>query len=216
MRIQSKNSITVKVTLPSRIVKALNQFKAHGGILKMSEAISLKINPRTIYDMRGRHLIESVSRGIYQLINQPLSEHQDLVVVAKRLPRGIVCVISALSFHGLTTQIPHEVQIAYQQGWREPKLDYPPIRVFRYTKKAYNIGIEHHKINNVTIHIYSAAKTVVDSFKFRNKIGLNVAIEALKLFLADRTRTVDELIKYAHICRVEKIMNPYIEAIINE
>jgi predicted transcriptional regulator of viral defense system len=198
--------------------KALILFRKHGGVLRAREAIELGINPRTLYAMRNAGLIEVLNRGLYQIVDNKIKIAElDLVSVSKRLSKGVICLISALAFHGLTTQIPHYVYVAYQQGWKQPKVDYPPIKIYRYSKESFEAGIEYHSVSGIKIPIYSAAKTVVDCFKFRNKIGLNIAIEALKNYWnKNRSATISELLQYAHICRVEKIMKPYIEAVINE
>ena len=192
-------------------------FKENGSVLRTSEAIKLGINPKTLYSMRESGHIKAIDRGIYLLIDDEIDiEHIDIIATCKRLPRGIICLISALAFHNLTTQIPHYVYIAYQQGWREPKFKYPPIKIFRYSETSFESGIEYHVINGLNIPIYSAAKTVVDCFKFRNRIGLDIAIEALRDYWhKNKNTTMDEILKYANICRVTKFITPYIDSIIN-
>ncbi len=199
------------------IKKAIPLFQKKNGILRTGEAIQLGINPKTLYAMREEGLIEMISRGVYRLVSHDIDfANIDLIAVSKRLPKGVICLVSALSFHGLTTQIPHFVYVAYQQGWRQPELDYPPTKIFRYSIKSFESGIEYHKLNGIKVPIYSAAKTVVDCFKFRNKIGIAVAAEALKDYLnKNKNVTVTELLKFARVCRVEKIMQPYIEMIVH-
>lgn len=193
-------------------------FRKKKGILRTSEAIRFGINPKTLYSLRNQGVIELMSRGVYRLAGDvQLTEKLDLALIAKRLPKGVICLTSALAFHGLTSQIPHYVYVAYQQGWRQPKLNYPPVKIFRFSKKSFNAGIERHHCNGMEISIYSAAKTVVDCFKFRNKIGLDVALEALKNYWRkNKNATVNELIKHARINRVEKIIKPYIDGVLNE
>lgn len=199
------------------IKQAISFFKNRGGILRTCEAIELGVNPKTLYIMRDKNYIEAIGRGIYRLVNYPISDHIDLIAVSKRLPKSVICLISALAFYKLTTQIPHSVYVAYQQGWRQPKRSYPPVKVFRYSKNSFEAGIEYHTLNGVKVPIYSAAKTVVDCFKFRSRVGLDVAIEALKDYWHKNKQTsINELLKYAQICRVTNIMKPYIEAIIHE
>ena len=206
------------MTNPITTQKAIMLFRERGGILRTSEAICLGINPKTLYAMRSHRLIEMMSRGVYRLVDEALATDQiDLTLVIKRLPRGIICLTSALAFHELTSQIPHYVYVAYQQGCRQPQSDYPPVKIFRYSKNSFEAGIEYHEFNGIQIPIYSAAKTVADCFKFRNKIGLHVAVEALKNYWhKNKKATVDELVRYARICRVDKVMKPYIEAILHE
>lgn len=203
---------------PITTEKALILFQNHGGILRASEAIKLGISPKTLYAMRNTGLIEALSRGVYQIIDSTIAiADLDLISVMKRLSKGVICLVSALAFHGLTTQIPRYVYVAYQQGWKQPKVDYPPLKIYRYSKKSFEVGIEYHEMNGIKVPVYSAAKTVVDCFKFRNKIGLQVAVEALKDYWKQNKRaTVSELLKYARICRVEKIMKPYIETVVHE
>lgn len=200
------------------IEKALELFHKYSGVLRTSEAIRLGINPKTLYIMREAGLIGSISRGVYQVVNSEISLIDlDLIAVTKRLPKGVICLISALAFHGLTTQIPHFVYIAYRQGWKQPKVDYPPLKIYRYSEESFETGIEYRNVNGINAPIYSAAKTVIDCFKFRNKIGLNIAIEALKDYWnKNKSGAVSELLRYASICRVEKIIKPYIEVVINE
>jgi predicted transcriptional regulator of viral defense system len=180
--------------------------------------ITLGINPKTLYSMRNEGIIESISRGVYQVVNSEISLIDlDLIAVTKRLPKEVICLISAFAFHGLTTQIPNYVYVAYQQGWKPPKLYYPPLKIYRYSKKSFEMGIENHDLNRINVPIYSAAKTIIDCFKFRNKIGINIAIEALKNYWnKNKNSAVSELLKYACICKMEKIIKPYIEVVVNE
>jgi predicted transcriptional regulator of viral defense system len=197
---------------------AINIFKSAGGVLRTKEAIEMGINQKTLHAMKKSGKIVVLSRGVCCLVDDDMSlEHIDLIVISKRLPRGVICLISALSFHNLTTQIPHDVYVAYQQGWRQPKIERPLISIVRYSKASYEEGIEEHVFNGTKVRIYSAAKTVADCFKFRNKVGLDVAIESLKDYWHKyKDANMNELIKYAKVCGVEKVMSPYIEAIIHE
>ncbi len=194
-----------------------NLFKKQGGILRTNEALSQGVHPKTLYAMRNTGELRELDRGIYLLVDDDIDiSHIDLIIAHKRLPRGIICLLSALAFHNLTTQIPHAVYVAYQQNWRKPKVNYPPIKIFRYSEPTFDDGIEYHQINTLQIPIYSASKTVVDCFKFRNKIGLDIAIEALRDYWQQHKNvSIDELLKHAEICRVAQVMSPYIDAIIN-
>jgi plasmid stability protein len=124
------------------------------------------------------------------------------------------CLLSSLAVHEITTQIPHEVHVALKRGAEPPRLEHPPIRVFWFTGKAFVEGIESHKLDGVDIRVYGAAKTVADCFKYRNKLGLDVAVEALRLYLKKKRGHPDELVRFARVCRVEKTMRPYIEALL--
>ena len=188
-------------------------FSKHGGMLRASEAIALGIHPRTLYRLRDEKRLVTVSRGLYRLSNLPELSEPDLVLTATRIPQAVICLISALAFHEITTEIPHEVSIALPRTVKKPRLDYPPLRVFWYSGEALTEGIEEHMIDGVTVKIYGPEKTVVDCFKFRNKIGLDVAIEALKLCRELRGSTPRKLLHYARICRVERVMRPYLEAL---
>jgi predicted transcriptional regulator of viral defense system len=193
--------------------KAIALFKKYGGVLRTNKAINLGINPKTLYIMRDNGYIESIDRGVFRLIDGSIdTTNIDIITAKNRLPKGVICLISALSFHGLTTQIPRFVYVAFQQGWRQPKVEYPPVKIFRYSKSAFEAGIEYHVLNGIRVPIYSPAKTVVDCFKFRNRVGLDVAVEALKDFWhKNKSATTDELLKYAKICRVVNTISPYLE-----
>jgi len=123
-------------------------------------------------------------------------------------------LISALAFHDITTQIPHEVYIAVERGSRPPKVDYPPVRVFRFTGETFKTGIETHQIEGVQLRIYSPEKTIADCFKYRNKIGLDTAIEALKLYREKKRFKTGDLMQFARVCRVGKVMRPYLEVLL--
>ena len=155
-----------------------------------------------------------VSRGVYRLADGEPLGNPDFVAVATRVQGGIICLISALAFHEITTQIPHEVHVALQRGSEIPRLDYPPIKLHWFSNKAYSAGVETHELDGVDIRIYSAEKTLADCFKFRNKIGLDTAVEAVRFYRERRSVNVDALMRYAAICRVEKVMRPYLEAIL--
>lgn len=197
--------------------KAIKAFKAHGGILKTIEALRRGIQPRTLYMMRDQGIIEQLTRGLFRLANSAALSRQDLVIAAKRIPKGIICLLSALDFHGITSHIPHHVYVAYKQDWHQPKLKYPSVQIFRFSESSFDVGIENHVIDGVSIKIYSPEKTIADCFKFRNKIGLDVAIEALKLYWQKtKSPNVQLLMRYAKICRVDKILRPYLEGMTYE
>jgi len=187
-------------------------FRQHAGQLRMSEAIKLGISRYMLYKMRDNGVLEQVSRGVYRLSELLPMTHPDLVTVSLRFPSSIVCLISALSFHNMTTQIPHEVSIAVSRNARMPSLDYPPVHAYKFSDKAFNAGIEKHKIDGVIVQVYSVEKTLADCFKYRNKLGMDVVLEALKLYRSQKKFNLEKLTEYARICRVEKVMNPYLEA----
>jgi len=155
-----------------------------------------------------------VGRGLYALPGAQSSESLSLAEVAKRVPNAVICLISALEFHHLTTQIAHSVWIAIENKKWEPRFGYPPIEIVRFSGPAFSFGVEEHEVDRIKVKIYSPAKTVADCFKFRSKVGLDVALEALRETWRSRKATMDELWKAAKICRVTNVMRPYLEAVI--
>jgi predicted transcriptional regulator of viral defense system len=141
-------------------------------------------------------------------------DQPDLVAASLRVPRGVICLISALSVHGITTQVPHEVSVAILRTINKPKVNYPPIRFFLYRLPYFEAGIEEHDIAGALVRVYCPEKTVADCFRFRNRIGMDVALEALQLCREHKRSSPGELMRYARVCRVEKIMTPYLEAIL--
>jgi predicted transcriptional regulator of viral defense system len=150
---------------------------------------------------------------LYALPGRPVSAHGTLAEVARRAPKGVICLLSALRFHDLTTQAPFEVWLAIDNKAAAPKLDYPLLRIVRFSGAALTEGIEEHIVDGVTVRVTSVAKTVVDCFKFRNKIGLDVALEALREAWHDKRMSSDEVWRYAKICRVANVMRPYLESL---
>lgn len=197
-----------------RFQKQAAMFKEHGGLLRTSVAMQLGIHPRDLYAMRDAGILEPVSRGLYRLSRLPPAANPDLSTVGLKISQGVICLISALAFHEITTQVPHEVYVALPQGSEKPKLDHPPTRFVWISEPAFSEGIETHKADGVPIRVYAPEKTVADCFKFRNRIGLDVAIEALKLCREKKRSRPDLLLKYAKICRVDRVMKPYLQAIL--
>jgi len=202
-------------TSKEKLRNALDLFKNQGGIFRTSEALSAGIHPRTLYKLRDEGYITKVDRGLYKLTDDPPLSNPDIAIIAARVPNAKICLISALDFHEMTKEIPHKVHIAIARTQRDPKIDYPPIEVYRFTDESFTEGVEKHKIDGQTIQVYSPAKTIADCFKFRNKIGKEIALEALQSGLEQKNIGVKEILKYAKICRVENIMKPYLEATIN-
>ena len=193
---------------------AIEQFRRHQGILRTRDALRLGIHPRTLYALRDAGILQQLSRGLYRLADLPPLANPDLVIVARRIPQAVICLVSALAFHELTTQIPHVVDIALPQGSATPSLDYPPLRVLRFSGAAWREGVSVHQIDETPVRVYEPAKTVADCFKFRHRLGLDIALEALHLYRTSPTFSMDDLMKYARICRVHKVMRPYLEAIL--
>lgn len=157
--------------------------------------------------------LERVARGLYVPTGAKLTEHHTLVEATKRVPAGVVCLLSALRFHGMTTQNPHEVWLAIDVKARKPTADWPPLRIVRFSGKALAYGVEERVIEGVAVRITSKEKTVADCFKYRNKIGIDVALEALRDYLRSKRRSVDTLMKAAEASRVTNVMRPYLEAL---
>ncbi|MDA3887048.1 MAG: type IV toxin-antitoxin system AbiEi family antitoxin domain-containing protein [Candidatus Delongbacteria bacterium] len=195
-------------------IDAVKIFKKNGGQLRMAQAIKLGISRYKLYSLRDKGVIELVARGIYRLRSIPSLSSPDIQTVCYRVPRAVIFLISALSFHDMTTQIPHEVSIAVPVKSRAPSIDYPPVKVYHLKSEIYSSGIVEHVIDGITVKVYDPEKTLVDSFRYRNKIGLDVAIEALKFYRQRGRMNLTQISKYAKICRVDKIMQPYLEAVI--
>ena len=201
-------------TTQNRFTQACRIFKQHSGLLRMGEAIILGIDRNLLYAMKKEGVIERLNRGLYRLTDLPPMTNPDLVSVSRKVPAGVVCLISSLYFHEITTQVPHEVQLAILRGTEPPRVDYPPTRIFIFSQQPFKAGINIHRLDGVDVPIYSPAKTIIDCFKYRNKIGFDVAMEALKLFHNHRDFNLNELMEYARVCRVEKVMRPYVEALL--
>lgn len=189
-------------------------FRQHGGQMRMSEALAAGLSRYRLYRMLDDGVLERVSRGVYRLAELPAISDPDLAVVALRVPRAVVCLVSALAFHDLTTQVPHAVWIALPRGVDTPRLDHPPLSVHRFAPDAFEAGVEIHELDGVEVKVYGAEKTLADVFKFRNQVGLDVVLEALELYAGRRRRDVEALLEYARICRVERVMRPYLEALL--
>jgi len=202
-------------TADTALTKARHLFTGHGGMLRTSNAIRLGVHPRTLYALRDSGEIEPVGRGLYRLSTSPPLTSPDLVPVAIRIPRAVVCLISALAHHGLTTQVPHTVDIALPSHAQIPKIDGIPLRVFWYSEPSFSAGIAVTTIDGIPVRIYSPEKTVADCFKYRNKIGLDVAIEALRAWRGRKPKAdFHSLSKFAQINRVQRVMRPYLEVIL--
>ncbi len=193
---------------------ALTLFCEHAGTLRTSDALRLGIHPRTLYALRDAGLVEPLSRGLYRLTELPPLANPDLVTVAHKIPQAVVCLVSALAFHGLTTQIPHAVDIALPPRFAHPALTSPPLRVFRFSGSAFSEGVELYTLDAIPVRIYAPAKCVADSFKYRRKLGLDIALEALRTYRAHPAFKVDMLVSYAQICRVDNVMRPYLETLL--
>jgi predicted transcriptional regulator of viral defense system len=206
--------ISMTVSRSHTIQDAKKTFSNHNGLLRSRQAFDLGIHPRTLYRMRDEGIILQLSRGLYRLAGLPLISNPDLIRVAMKVPNGVLCLISALAFHGLTTQVPHAVHVALKRGAEPPRLDYPPLKIYWFTGTAFSEGIELHSVDHVSVKVYSPEKTIADCFKYRNKLGLDVALEALKRYRERRKMDTASLLFCARACRVENVLRPYLEALL--
>ena len=198
---------------PSTEKKVLDLARKEG-ILRPRDLQSKGLPTDYLWRLHKQEKLEKVGRGLYSLPGAAMSEHQTIVQAALRVPHGVVCLLSALRFHDLTTQSPFQVWIAIDVKARAPKEEIIPLRIVRFSGKALIAGVESHTIEGVEIKVYNPAKTVADCFKYRNKIGLDVAIEALRDCWRKKKATSDELWHYAKVCRVARVMRPYLESVV--
>lgn len=197
----------------AREARVRDVFRQAGGVLRTAPALRAGVHPRDLYALRDAGVLELVSRGVYRLAGLPPLAEPDLVTVAARVPRAVIALVSALHFHGLTTEIPHEVSIALPKGTARPRLDWPPLRVYWLSAAMFTSDIEIHERDGVRLRVYGPAKTVADCFKFRNQLGIDVALEALRTGLEERKFTPAEVLRVARTCRVDRIVRPYLEAL---
>ncbi len=193
--------------------RAIAIFEQHDGILHTRQAMDLGIHPRTLYRLRDTGELVRVSRGVYRIASLPRIGSPDLVTVATRIPKAVVCLVSALAYHDITSEIPHEVHIALPRGTKTPRIGYPPIRTYRFSGLALTEGVEEVEIDGVPVKVYAPAKTVVDTFRFRNKLGIDVAVEALQFCIKHKGVRPADILHYARLCRVDRVMQPYLEAL---
>jgi len=190
--------------------KILNLLSSRGAI-RPRDLEKKGLSPQILYRLYRDGKVIRLARGLYASRDYEPTEYHGIIEVCSKIPKGVICLISALQFHQLTTQLPHQVWIAIDLKAWTPKID-APTRIMYFSGDAFNKGIEKHKIEGVEVKVYCPAKTVADCFKYRNKIGLDVAIEALRDCLSQKKCSVDEIWKYAKVCRVANVMRPYLEA----
>lgn len=183
-------------------------------VIRAADAAAAGIHSQQLTRLVAEGVIERIARGQYRLAGRPVTEHHGFALTAAAVPKAVICLLSALSFHQIGTQLPHEVWIALDRRVRRPSLQYPRLHVVRFSGKALSEGIEAHRIEGETVRVYSVAKTLADVFKYRNKIGLDVALEALREAWRARRVTMDEISRYARICRVDEVMRPYLEVLV--
>ena len=194
--------------------KAIEIIKRRGGLIRTHEALAEGIHRRTLYGLRNEGDLIPISRGLYQLSDMEIPAEVGLVEVSKKVPNGVICLISALTFHELTTQNPHYIWLAVDRKARKPIIEYPPIRVFFFTGAFFREGVEIHRIMDHDVRIYSAPKTVIDCFRWQNAVGLDVALEAAREYLKRSGSSPASLMEYARICKIEKLVLPYLQAMV--
>jgi len=198
---------------PKAIEKAERIFFYNAGMLKTSDALGLGIHPKTLYELEKAGTIQKLSRGLYRLSALPGLSHPDLAIVSLRAPKAVLCLNSALAFHRLTSYAPDKIHLALKKGTEPPRISEPRVRLFWFSAFSYFEGIETHEIDGIPVRVYSPEKTIADCFKFRNKIGPEIAIQALKLYAQQNQIDLAELLRLAQLCRITRIIQPYLEAI---
>lgn len=189
-------------------------FEKHNGLLRVSEAIRLGIPENIVYEMSEKGELIKEARGLYRLADRDPLGNPDLVQVSLLVPKGVICLISALYFYEITTQIPHSVYIALPQNAGRPRLEYPPLEVFWVTNSLHLVGVDVYVLDGVNVKIYNREKTIADCFKFRKRIEEEIALEALKDYVSQPKVDVHKLLEYAKINRVEKLITPYLKSLL--
>ena len=190
------------------------EFAQHQRLLSAADVRAHGWSPQMLIKLEQSGKLQRVARGLYSLPDSQVTEHQSLIEVCRRVPKAVICLLSALQFHEIGTQLPFEVWIALPEATQTPALDNPALRIARLRGAAYTEGIETVVEHGSTLRIYGVAKTITDCFKFRHKVGLDVALEALKDAWQRRKLNIDEVTHFAKINRVAKVMQPYLEAVV--
>src|SRR5271163_4376273 len=198
--------------MPKPLQKIMHYIREHG-MVRPRDIEGIGLPREYLVRLHRQGKLNRPGRGIYTLPDANVTERHSYAEVAKRVPEAVICLLSALAFHDITTQSPSAIWIALRKGARRPALTSPSLRIVRLSGPSLTEGTENHQIEGVPIRVYSAAKTVADCFKFRNKVGLDVAIEALKDSLRQKKANVNEIYRYAKTCRVSNVIRPYMEAL---
>ena len=189
-------------------------FKTHNGFARTKDILAAGIHPRNIKRIRDKGQIIRVKRGLYRLTNIPLISNQGFIDLARAVPEGVICLLSALSYYELTTFNPSVISMAICRGSREPKMEYPPVEFYHFSKKQFEAGIRKTKIKGHEIRIYNPEKTICDCFRYRNKLGLDIAKEGLSEYLKRKDRNLEKLLEYAEICRIKPLLQTWLNAMI--
>lgn len=194
--------------------KIIEYFKSHGGVARFSSIRKAGFHPDIIKKNEKEKKIEKIGKGLYRLVGDTIGSHPDYVIASLQTSKGVICLLSALYFYRATNEIPRFVDIAIPAGSRANKIKYPPVKFYRFSPDTWKAGVEKHEIEGHPVKIYSLAKTVADCFKFRNRIGINVAREALKIAVAENHVKPKDIMEYAKICRVDRIIKPILETML--
>ncbi|MBU1044233.1 MAG: transcriptional regulator [Candidatus Omnitrophica bacterium] len=200
--------------MESKTNKIIEYFKSHGGVARFSSIRKAGFHPDMIKKIENEKKVEKIGKGLYRLVGDNLGSHPDYVIASLQASKGVICLLSALYFYSATNEIPRFVDMAILAGSRANKIKYPPVKFYRFSPDTWKTGIEQYKIEGHTIKIYSLAKTVCDCFKFRNRIGINVAREALKIAVGEKHIKPSVIMEYAKICRVDRIIKPILETML--
>ena len=184
------------------------------GVLRIKDLTERDIHPEHLRRLYKQGNLARVGRGLYRLPNADVTEHATLATVSKRFPQGVICLLTALRFHNIGTQNPREVWMAFRRGTAIPRNASLPVRFVQFSKASFETGVENHVVEKVPVHLTNPAKTITDCFKYRNKVGLDVALEALRDAVRSRKCSVDDLWRYAKVCRVANVMRPYLESVL--
>lgn len=196
------------------IQTALETFRLHGGVMRTSQALMQGIHPAALYKLVEDGHLTRLTRGLYKLSSAQEFSNPDLAVVAAKAPDAVVCLISAVAFHGITTQVPRAVYLAVPRGrYAGLRVRTPPVKIYRFDVATFDLGIETHRIDAVPVRIYSVARTLVDCFKYRNKLGLDVAVEALRFARVRKRISNREILHFARLLRQDRVMAPYLESV---
>ena len=201
------------VAMTSQKDRAVELLEKRGAMRRM-ELGDAGVHPETLARLVEKGLLTRVARGLYQLTDADITAPHDLAEVAKLVPKGVICLVSALQFHELTLQTPSRVWLAIGAKARKPRIDFPPIRVVRFGERALSLGVETHTVDGVPVPVFHPAKTVVDCFRFRKHVGFDVALEGLRNVMRSDKAKPAEIVRYARDIRIWSVMRPYLETVV--
>ncbi len=200
--------------MQARTQELMSFFQKYGGVARFSAILKAGFHPDSLSALEKEGKVEKIARGLYRITNYTPGSHPDLVIASLQAPKGVICLLSALSFYEATNEIPKYVDIAIPQGTHANRIKYPPVKFYRFASKAWKTGIEKHEVESHQIKVYNLAKTIADCFKFRNRIGMDIARDALRVAITEKGIKPKEIMEYAKICRVDSIIKPILEAMI--